>query len=313
MSYYIGVDGGGTKTQYALFDENRNMLDSVKTEGSNHENLEGAIPEAAGIIMGGINDLLKENKLALSDITHILMALAGIDHQYQYEAMCELLSKKGLKNFEVFNDGFIVVKAGATGKSAIGYNCGTGVCCNGIGVDGKMLQLAGLGDFSGDISGGTNICIKAFELMYNELFLGLDKTLITAMVKEKYGFETREEYLTLIEKIESEDGGEHIRNLVGFFFEAAKQGDAPALAYCERMAERGAQLIAALSNQLDFGEGEVEVVLSGSINVKLDNKAYLDMLLEKAEAKSGKKLKFIKLNEQPVTGCVNWIMQSYAN
>ena len=78
------------------------------------------------------------------------------------------------------------------------------------------------------------------------------------------------------------------------------------------MAERGAQLIAALANQLDFGEGEVEVVLSGSINVKLDNKAYLDMLLEKAEAKSGKKLKFIKLTEQPVTGCVNWIMQSYA-
>ena len=59
-------------------------------------------------------------------------------------------------------------------------------------------------------------------------------------------------------------------------------------------------------------EGGVEVVLSGSINVKLDNKFYLDMLLSKAEEFSGKKLKFIKLDALPVTGCINWIMQDYA-
>ena len=26
MKFYIGVDGGGTKTAFALFDENKNML-----------------------------------------------------------------------------------------------------------------------------------------------------------------------------------------------------------------------------------------------------------------------------------------------
>ena len=96
MSFYIGIDGGGTKTQYALFNEKKEMLSTVKTTGSNHENLEGAIPEAAGIIMGGINELLNENKLALSDITHILMALAGIDHQYQCDEMTEELKKLGV-------------------------------------------------------------------------------------------------------------------------------------------------------------------------------------------------------------------------
>ena len=29
MKYYIGVDGGGTKTAFALFDENKKMLTSV--------------------------------------------------------------------------------------------------------------------------------------------------------------------------------------------------------------------------------------------------------------------------------------------
>ena len=26
MSYYIGIDGGGTKTAYALFDEKKNIV-----------------------------------------------------------------------------------------------------------------------------------------------------------------------------------------------------------------------------------------------------------------------------------------------
>ena len=313
MKYYNGVDGGGTKTAFALFDENKKMLETVTGPGSNHENLESSFDGASDIIMAGLKDLCATAGIDLSDVSFTLMGLAGIDHPYQYDIMCDMLRKKGLANFEVFNDGFIVVKAGATGKSAIGYNCGTGVCCNGIGLDGKMLQLAGLGDFSGDISGGGNIVVEAFRLVYNELFLGLEKTLITGMVMEKYGFKDRGEFLGLIEKIEGEDGAEHIRNMVSFFFAAAKQGDKPAAEYCERMATRGAQLISALSNELDFGDDEVEVVLSGSINVKLDNKLYLDMLLAKAEEMSGKKLKFIKLDALPVTGCINWIMQDYAN
>ncbi|MBR2869346.1 MAG: hypothetical protein IKB88_09855 [Clostridia bacterium] len=313
MKYYIGVDGGGTKTAFALFDENKKMLETVTGPGSNHENLEDGFTAASQIIWDGLNELCRKAGTDLSKISFTLMGLAGIDHQYQYDIMCKMLRDKGLENFEVFNDGFIVVKAGSETGSAIGYNCGTGVCCNGIDTEGKRMMLAGLGDYSGDISGGGNIVVKAFELVYNELFLGLEKTLITDMVMKEFGFNSREELLGLIEKIEGENGDDYIRPLVGFFFEAAKQGDKPALEYCERMAERGARLIAALSRELNYGDGEVEVVLSGSINVKLDNKAYLDMLLEKAEKNSGKKLKFIKLTQPPVTGCVNWILQDYAN
>ena len=32
MKYYIGVDGGGTKTAYALFDENKNSFAPIVTE-----------------------------------------------------------------------------------------------------------------------------------------------------------------------------------------------------------------------------------------------------------------------------------------
>ena len=93
MKYYIGVDGGGTKTAFALFDENKNVIAQNETEGSNHENLEGAIPQAAGIIAGGINGLLEKASLKFDDISGILMGLAGIDHPYQHDAMVAELEK----------------------------------------------------------------------------------------------------------------------------------------------------------------------------------------------------------------------------
>ena len=312
MKYYIGVDGGGTKTAYALFDENKKMLANIEGKGSNHENLDGAFDEASDYIIEGVNKLCSEAGIELGNVSFTLMGLAGIDHPYQYDKMCALLREKGLDNFEIYNDGFIVVKAGSETGAAIGYNCGTGVCCNAIDSRGNMLQLMGLGVFSGDVSGGSNIAVKAFQLVYNELFFNLEKTLITQFVKEKYGINKREELLSLVEKIENGEA-DYIRNFVGFFFEAAKQGDGPALDYCAEMAKRGAQAIAALANQLVFDGDEIEVVLSGSINVKLDNAAYIEKLKSEAQALCPKKLKFIKLDAMPVTGCINWILQEFAN
>ena len=311
MKYYIGVDGGGTKTAFALFDENKNMLDTIEGPGSNHENLEGAFDDASDIIITGINDLCAKNGISIKDLSFSLMGLAGIDHPWQHDKMCDLLKKKGLDNFEIYNDGFIVIKAGSETGAAIGYNCGTGVCCNGVDSDGRMLQLMGLGDFSGDISGGTNIAIKAFQLIYDDLYLGLEKTAMTDMMMKRYGFTEREQFLDVVTGLENLEK-EHIRNFIDFFFDAANAGDKAALGYCEAMAERGARAISALASQLNFAGDEIEVVLSGSINVKLPNKPYLDMLLEKAEKYSGRKLRFIKLKNLPVTGCINWIMQEYA-
>lgn len=311
MKYYIGVDGGGTKTCFALFDENKTMLDTIEGPGSNHENLEGAFDDASAIIFDGIEKLCEKNGISVADLSFTLMGLAGIDHTWQHDKMCAMLKEKGLDNFEIYNDGFLVIKAGSETGAAIGYNCGTGVCCNGLDSDGKMLQLMGLGDFSGDISGGTNIAIKAFQLIYDELYLGLEKTLMTKMMMERYGFTKREEFLDVVTGLENLEKV-HVRNFIDFFFDAANEGDKAALGYCDAMAERGAVAIAALASQLNFEGEEIEVVLSGSINVKLPNKPYLDMLLEKAERYSGRKLKFIKLNNLPVTGCINWIMQEYA-
>lgn len=311
MSYYIGIDGGGTKTAYALFDENKNMLHMVKGPGSNHENMEGSFDEASEIIWNGIKLLLKEANISLRDVGFTLMGLAGIDHPFQHDEMYKRLLDYGLEKFEIYNDGFIVVKAGSTGPAAIGYNCGTGTCCNSIDNDGKMLQLAGLGEFSGDIGNGHWIAMETYKAVYNDVYLGLDKTALTEMVYNEYALKSREEFLSLVSRFEEEDADTFIMRLIDFFFDAAKLGDKVVLEITDKMAERGAQLITAHLNTGNFTDEAVEVVLSGSIHTKLPSDIYTSALMEKARSMSGRNLKFIKLTQPPVTGCVNWIFQQY--
>lgn len=312
MSYYIGVDGGGTKTAYALFDENKNLLTMVKGPGSNHENMEGSFDEAAEIIWNGLKSLVKEAGISLKDVSFTLMGLAGIDHPFQHDEMMKRLQDYGLENFEIYNDGFIVVKAGSTGPAAIGYNCGTGTCCNSIDNDGKMLQLAGLGEFSGDEGNGHWIAMMTYKAVYDDVYLGLRKTAVTKMVYDEYNLTDKEGFLALVSRFEEDDADTFIMRLIDFFFDAAKLGDKVVLDIIDSMATRGASLITAHLNTLNFTDSEVEVVLSGSIHTKLPSEIYTKALMDKAVAFSGRKLKFIKLTQPPVTGCVNWILQQYA-
>ncbi len=313
MAYYIGVDGGGTKTAFALFDENKNMIESVTGPGSNHENLDTAFVAASQIIFDGLCELVAKAGITLDDISFTLMGLAGIDHPYQHDIMCDMLKEKGLKNFEIFNDGFIVVKAGSISGAAIGYNCGTGTCCNAIDSTGKMLQLAGLDVFTGDVGGGYWITSRAFRLVYDEVYLGLEKTMLTEKLFQKFSIKSREEFLSLVEKLESEEVDDYRREFISAFFEAVDAGDKPAIGVVNEMAVRGAQFIAALAKQMTFNGDDVEVVLSGSINVKLANPTYINLMKETATKLSGKKLNFINLTQPPVTGCVNWIFQEFKN
>ena len=308
--YYIGVDGGGTKTQYALFDEKKNMLSTVKTEGTNHENMSGGIPAAAKIIMRGIEDLLMNNAMMQKDVTFVLMALAGKDHPYQEKAMEKALKRAGLKiPFSLCNDGFIVVKAGVSGKSGVGYNCGTGTCCNSIDDNGNLLQIGGFGILSGDVGGGLWIAGQAYQLAYNEICLGGEKTLCTAKIAEKFGIEPqRDPLLALIPRYEQEDHA-FIHDMIDVFFESLAEGDAEAAKVSDYMARRGAQFIAGHIRKQHFEGDVIEVVLSGSMHTKLVSDAYIAKMKAYTEELTGRKCDFKRLTVPPVTGAINWMLE----
>lgn len=312
MHYYIGVDGGGTKTELALFDENKNILDSVKVAGSNHENLAGSFEEAADIIMSGLSLLLSSANLSFRDIEGILMGLAGIDHPYQHDALSEILTRRGLMNFRIYNDGFIVTKAGLANGVGIGYNCGTGTCCNSIDSDGKMLQIGGFSELSNDMGNGHWIATCVFQKLYDDLCLGLYHTKMSEIFCYRSGIsKDAEGLLSTLSAFDEEDSAEEmIRLLIDVFFAALNEGDNSAEEICDRMAERGAEYICTHLRRQNFKGETVHIVLSGSIHTKLPSDRYIEKLKQKcAELSGGRSLEFIRLNKPPVIGCINWLLE----
>ena len=309
MKYYAGVDGGGTKTAYALFDENKNILAETRSPGSNHENLEGSFEEAADILIAGLNELCAAGGVRLEQIAYTLMGLAGMDHPWQIELLSEKLRVRGLERFELCNDGFLPLWAGSETGAAIAYNMGTGMCCNASDRSGRLRQLAGLGEFSGDIGGGHQIAITAYRLIYDDVCLGIEKTALTKKYFKEFDIKSTEEFVSSCGMYDDEKTqSRFVMRMLDFYFEAAAEGDGPVLKSIDALAERGARLIAAHANTLDFGD-ETEAVLCGSIHVKLPSDIYVDLLKEKASSYTDKKLDFKKLGFPPVRGCINRILQ----
>ena len=309
MKFYIGVDGGGTKTAYALFDENKNVLAEHEGPASNHENMEGSFPEAAGIIADGVKAVAEKGNITLADVSGMLMGLAGIDHPYQHDAMQAELAKLGVTGARIYNDGFIVIKAGVGAGAGIGYNCGTGTCCNSLDTNGNMLQIGGFDVLSGDKGNGHWVGAQAFRIMYDQLCLGKGKSMITDLMGEKAGIKDRVTLLDSIAILEGEDGEAFLRKLIVSFFEAANNDDAAALAVIEEMAQRGADYICGHINAMTFDCDVINVVLSGSVHTKLPSHKYTDRMAELVAERTGRKFNFIKLDCAPVMGCINWLLE----
>lgn len=309
MSYYIGVDGGGTKTAYALFDEYKNVLGMVKTTGTNHENLAGSYNEACEILMQGITRLLIENNIKLADVSGILMGLAGIDHDFQHDAMCAILSSMGLKRFRIYNDGYLAVKACAPGVG-IAYNCGTGTCCNSIDDNGSMLQVGGFSTLSGDVGNGHWISHAVFSCIYSEIILKAKKTAMTEMFFERYEGANAENLLSVIPVFEDENNCDTLyRVLTDIFFDALNMGDSEAQSINAVMADTGSDFICAHLKRQTFVFDPVNVILTGSMHTKLPNEIYVEELKRLCAEKSGRELNFVKLTAQPVMGCINWLLE----
>ena len=305
MAYYIGVDGGGTKTAYALFDEHKTLLSEYQGPGSNHEGMRGSFSEAADVLMEGIGALLAPRGLTLEQVTATLMGLAGMDHPFQHEVMLKELADRGLRRVRVVNDGYIVVKAGIGAGAGIGYNCGTGTCCNSIDSRGEMRQIGGLGGYTGDVGGGYWVAEQAFRLLYDELGLCKFRSAVTAAMAEE-GIVTLEDWMHSFGRMREES---FRRRLIQTLFSASEAGDAPAREVVERMAARGADFLAGHVRRGVFDTDPVPVVLSGSIHTKTENDWYVKRLGALATAQTGRQFTFTKLAAAPVWGCIHWLLE----
>ncbi|MGI6527998.1 MAG: N-acetylglucosamine kinase [Caldicoprobacterales bacterium] len=308
--FYLGIDGGGTKTHCALFDRTGTLVDFVKWGTTSHEFLPGGYQELKGELQRMFDTIQQRNKLSWEDVS-VVYGMAGVDCARQQKLISQLIYDCGVRNCLLCNDAFLGIKAGTDQGWGICSINGSGTGAQGIDRNGKTCRVGGLFEFSGDYAGGKILGSEVVSHVYDHLFRGGRKTELSRLLFEKFHADNREDLMEEIICRMAERTLEP-KEFAPLLLEAACAKDETALSILSKCGEQNARDIIAVAKQLDFPDGEaVSVVLLGSLYTRAKHNQIVDSL-EKAlkQNEMGKEFRLIQLSIDPVIGAVCWAMEN---
>lgn len=218
--YLIGIDGGGSKTEFALFSIDGTVLQHFKTGATN--------PDTNGLDVAC--DLLREGiERLLSHGVRISGIFAGIAGSFQ-DKIAESISKRFPKiPFFIDSDGVNILSGY---DSNLGFICGTGSIVI-IRKDGVNHFLGGWGSLLGDPGSAYNLGREAMRAsLFAEEGTG-DETLIRPLLSQKLGLLPDGRLFDVIDDL-STRGIPYIASLSTTVTAAAKAGDPVARSILDR-------------------------------------------------------------------------------
>lgn len=287
-SYFLGIDGGGTKTSFMLTDIDGNTLKKLTSGACNP--VSTGLDTAIAILEDGIRTVC--GGIPFGKVS-VFAGIAGCSVGKNREIILSALQKFRFSKVDVNNDAENTISAGLKGKDGIIAILGTGSVIFAV-SNGKRYRIGGYGHILGDCFSGSEfgkICLKS-------VFYHIDGsgpyTVMTEKVKDVLNGDIPHE----LSKLYSQDKA-YMASFASVFFEACAEGDKLALEALEDSINMLAgQITAALRY---FGDKDrVPVVLSGGIT------HYSDIFLNQLKNKiTDKRLKSIEiLDADPVTGAV---------
>lgn len=286
---FIGIDGGGTKTEFVLFDETGSILKRIVSSGCNPTSC--GIEQTCNILKEGIDTLLN----VYPDVTGIYAGVSGASGGDPDKKIPKFLKESYPKVITKCESDVLNVVASTLNLTddfdeCVAVICGTGSVAfaydgehqERIGGWGYLLDKAGSGyDF-----GREALCAA----LAHRDELG-PKTLITPMVEEKIGGKVWDKISEIYN---------HQKDFVASFayivFEAYLKGDVVATEIIEVNTNRLAQLIDRAAR--DFDDNTLVVMAGGLM-------AYSDILIDKIKSAVKGNYRFVVPNLPQIYGaCV---------
>jgi len=269
VMYYLGVDGGTTRTKAVVGDDAGHVVGSGEGGASNYQivGLEAAISG----ITDAVHEALTAAGLSLPQIEHAVLGLSGLDLPMHRETLDATLTAAfpGLI-FDLVNDTWIMLKAGSEKGWGIALVCGGGANACACSRDGTWVTLRGLGYESGLRGGGLDMLRDILHFA----FLSHDgtgpKSILEQTVLDVTGapdYDTLQ--LLFLEAIQDTAGhGELLHralDIIPMVFDGATAGDEVCKRILMLQAESLAEGITGLVHKMNFERETVDVVLGGSV------------------------------------------------
>ena len=229
-TYLIAIDGGGTKTEFILFDKEGHVKKSLLLPGSNPNDI--GIDGSIDLISDGIDKLTAHHS-----VSAVFAGIAGVTTgSHRLDLQKALANKYGIPFF-VDTDAVNALALGNTPENTASVICGTGSCVF-VRKNYQLTRLGGWGylfDRAGSAYDVGNDAIRHALAVHD----GLEApSSLSALVTEKAGGDIWKGLSAIYEL-----GRPHVATFAPLVVQAAEQGDSVALAILEANAERLASLL----------------------------------------------------------------------
>lgn len=303
---YLGIDGGGTKTDVLCTDAE---LHEFGAGSSGPTNLTSTTVGAASFnLKEAVRQALEKLKPGEFEIAHAVMGLAGMDTEREYEVafktFTDILKPFGISNFTLVNDSWIALANGTDSPNALIVISGTGSICWGRNAAGASAKAGGMDYLLTDQGSGYDIGRHVLREAVKSFDGRRAKTLLEELVCKHFGIQSIEHlktevYNPVLSKIE-------VAELAQLCSKAYDSGDTAAQEIFGWAVEELLVLVETVIRRLGFEKVPVAVIASGAIlGIPHIREKLQTTLLEKYPT-----LQFITPDKPPVFGALKMAIRS---
>ena len=276
MSFFIGIDGGGTKTKAVLSNKNLKVIYDIESSPSNFLTIGTDI--VSETIINLVDNCVKSKNINYQDISSVVLGTTGAGRENDannLERAVINLSKKKEINFPLFkviSDARIALEGAFSGGAGSILISGTGSIMFGKDRFGNIHRVGGCGRLIGDEGSGLTIGRKGLNILSKYFDGRAEPTLLTQKVSRVFGINNQTD---LINKVYSENV--KIQHVTPLVIEAAIEGDDQCYNILNEETDELILHIISMYKKLD--EEKMKLVFIGG-TIANDN-LYSDLLKEK--------------------------------
>ncbi len=254
---FLGVDGGGSKTEALAITESGQVIGFGRSGGSNYHGL--GIQRALDHVRQAAAQALNGQQA-----TWGAFCLAAADTPTDFAALKPALAELPLcEHVALYNDLRAILRAGSARPYGIAVVCGSGFNAGGLSRDGQEARLPALGEWTGDRAGGCELGSAALGAAFRAWDGRGPATHLQAELLRYFDAPSME---TLAERIVQECiTRKDVCKLAPLVFRVAAAGDAVAQRLIREQGQEIGVSIVAMARRLGLLDVPCDAVLGGSV------------------------------------------------
>lgn len=242
MSYYLAIDSGGTKADFLLADDTREL---ARVRTGTIKRMRTDADTAATNLDNALAELTATSGIAMSAITRTCIGTAGESVPLVADWLREAIHKRVSGSLLLLGDVEIALDAAFPGEPGVLVLAGTGSNVAGRDAAGSLTTAGGWGPALADQGSGHHIGHQALRQMFLAIDEGRTTALLPAVLKF-WQLDSAEQIVEFANRIPSPD----FSRLTELVLACAEQGDDVANAVLEKEGQDLAHLVRLVLRRL---------------------------------------------------------------